>query len=113
MGTGNLASKRHTYVAWDGFSPETEATATKSIIRNGCPSTIENERIRILDDKQVYLELTAMKTENRDEYQALFDLAGDQHVHGLGGLPLALAQADIFIVRNKYSFAEYVEIYKK
>lgn len=53
-----------------------------------------------------------MKTENPDEYQALFELAGDQHDHVLGSCPLALAQAGIFIVRIQCSFAEYVELYK-
>lgn len=73
----------------------------------------KNERLkRNFDDEQIKLEVQAMQLENPDEYQSLLGLSDSSHPHGHGGLPLALARAGSFIVRNKFSFIEYVEFYK-
>lgn len=65
-----------------------------------------------VEDPEILAEVERLRVYDRAEYQALIELAGRNELHGLGGLPLALAQAGSYIYRNGDSFVAYVHLYK-
>ena len=67
----------------------------------------------LVSDNQVRDELEALKNNDEVEYRALFGLAGNAKEHGLGGLPLAIAQAGSFVYKMCITFARYIELYNQ
>ena len=73
----------------------------------------ENLLPSLIRDNQVREELEELKKNDYKEYCALSGLAGNVKEHGLGGLPLALAQAWSFMHKMRITFARYVELYNQ
>ncbi len=62
------------------------------------------------DGDKVMTAINELKGVDQAEYFALKKLCGDEGGHGLGGLPLALAQAGSFIAQLNYSFRDYLNL---
>lgn len=88
--------------------PLAKAQAMEALLR--CKEEHMNGKV---SNTEIELYLYSLQSENPDEFQALQELSGSEHPHGLRGLPLALAQAGRFINRRKMSFLKYVELYTK
>lgn len=63
------------------------------------------------DNVQDEEELLQLRYNDRREFLALKERAGDNRTGGLGGFSVALAQAGRFIHHRKISFNEYTKIY--
>ena len=65
----------------------------------------------VADDDEVMGEVKELERIDADEYHALKELCGDDREHSLGGLPLALQQAGMYIRRSDCSFREYLNMF--
>ncbi len=59
----------------------------------------------IADDNRVINTIKELERDNAKEYRALNELCGDEEGCSLGGLPLALFQAGMYMARFKCSFS--------
>ncbi len=63
------------------------------------------------DDKEVLNVIKELEKDDEDEYLPLKNLCGDKGDCGLGGLPLALEKAGMFIARFECFFSEYLTMF--
>ncbi len=87
-----VAARGTCNLAWNDCWPSFEAGSSLSERRHGCAVEMGEGKAKGCRDD-------AQHDKNRAEYGALADLAGVEHNHGLGGLPLGLVKAGSF-VRN-------------
>lgn len=101
---------------WDGILPDQKLKlepllamhAMMILLRWKLPRPSEE-----VTDEKVMEELDRLERNNLLEYNAVKELASSNKEHGLGGLPLALAQALGYVSRFNASFGEYLKLYKK
>lgn len=63
-----------------------------------------NKDVNKYAEDQILSQLEELKLANRREHNILSNIVADKHFHGLGGLPLALSQAGMFICRSRLHF---------
>ncbi|XP_070547961.1 uncharacterized protein [Ptychodera flava] len=71
---------------------------------------IRHEKKKPLTLQEARNTLEKLKSSNREEYDALMWLGGEE---GLHGLPLALKQARNYISKNNVTFKKYKQMYEK
>ena len=106
-----VTSCRGSESLWVGMEPEQRLklkplTTEQSMIvlwrwkHNLLPSCFSDDEVR--------MKLKILHEQDEIEYRALQELAGDVKEYGLGGLPLALAQAGSFACKMRITFSRVV-----